>query len=99
RQTPDALQTARFGSFEVKRDDLVFADDDGCVFVGASQVEELLRLAASIATTENRQAEKITHGERLSTQLQFSKYLTRRETEPGFTFRQHLREIGGAIEE
>jgi len=98
-RSDDALQTARFGAFEVTRQDFVFADDDGCVFVSADHVEELLKLAASIAATENHQAERIARGERLASQLQFSKYLTRRETQPGFTFRQHLRQIGGAIEE
>ena len=98
-RSDDALQAARFGGFKVTRQDFVFADDDGCVFVAADQVEQLLKLAATIAATETRQADKIAQGERLSTQLQFSKYLTRRATQPGFSFRQHLREIGGAIEE
>ena len=98
-RSDDALETARFGGFEVTRQDFVFADDDGCVFLSADQTEELLKLAASIAATETRQADQIAQGKRLSSQLQFSKYLTRRATQPGFTFRQHLREIGGAIEE
>ena len=98
-RTDDALQTARFGGFEVTGQDFVFADDDGCVFVRADDVDELLKLATSIAATETRQADKIIQGQRLSEQLQFSKYLTRRATQPGFTFRQHLRGIGGAIEE
>jgi len=98
-RSDDALQTAKFGGFEVSRQDFVFADDDGCVFVNADYVEELLKSATSIAATENRQAERIVRGERLASQLQFSKYLTRRQTQPGFTFRQHLRQIGGAIEE
>ena len=98
-QTPDALKQAQFGQFQVTRRDFVFADDDGCVFVDESTVEEILKVASSVGATEMRQADRITAGERLSDQLKFRDYLGRRTAQPGFTFRQHLREIGGAIEE
>ena len=98
-QTPDALKCARFGDFDVTRDDIVFGDDDGCVFVRAEEVESILHAARSIAAKEVRQAEKIVSGERLSSQLKFQDYLARRNTDSKHTFRQHLREIGGAIEE
>ena len=98
-RTPDALQRAQFGGFEVTRDDVVFADDDGCIFVPSDEVEAILQSARSIATKEVRQAEKIAAGEKLSTQLQFQQYLARRKADSNYTFRQHLREIGGAIEE
>ena len=98
-QTADALECAKFGTVEVTREDFVFADEDGCVFVSNDYVDALLKLAANIAMTESRQADKITNGERLSAQLRFPEYLERRKKQPGFTFRQHLREIGGAIEE
>jgi regulator of RNase E activity RraA len=32
-RSEDALRTARFGEFQVTKDHIVFADDDGCVFV------------------------------------------------------------------
>ena len=98
-QTSDALQFARFGDATVTRDDFVFADDDGCMFVNSDKVNEILAAAQSIAATEVRQAGKIAQGERLAQQLDFSKYLDRRRTDSGYSFRQHLREIGGAIEE
>ena len=98
-RTPDALEMARFGSVKVTRDDFVFADDDGCIFVAADSVNEILNGAGSIAATEVRQAEKIAKGERLTSQLKFHDYLARRKADPDYTFRQHLREIGGAIEE
>jgi regulator of RNase E activity RraA len=99
QRRPDALRTAQFGSFEVTRKDIVFADDDGCIFVSAERVNEILKAAAAIAATEVQQAEKIVDGKKLATQLKFAQYLKRRAVEPGYTFRQHLREIGGAIEE
>ena len=99
QQTPDVLRTAQFGSVEVTRNDFVFADDDGCIFVGADRVNDILITARSIAATEIRQAEKIGKGDRLAAQLKFRKYLDRRKIDPGYTFRQHLRDVGGAIEE
>ncbi|HEY4282284.1 MAG TPA: RraA family protein [Chthoniobacterales bacterium] len=99
QRTADALRLARFGSIEVTRDDFVFADDDGCVFVNADGLDEILKTAAAIARTETRQAQKISDGERLAAQLKFDQYLIRRNSDPAYTFRQHLREIGGAIEE
>lgn len=98
-QAADALKRARFGEFVVTRDDVVFGDDDGCVFVQVDQAESILKSAASIAEKEVGQAEKITAGKKLSEQLKFQAYLARRKTDPSYTFRRHLREIGGAIEE
>jgi len=90
---------ARFGPFVVGREDGVFADDDGVVFVPLSRAPEVLGVAARIRDTEKRQAERARSGIRLRDQLRFSEYLEARSREPGRTFRDHLREIGGAIEE
>jgi len=98
-RSADALRVARWGTFEVTRHDWVFADDDGCLFVADDSIQQLLQLAASIGAVETRQADRIQGGERLVQQLRFDEYLARRASEPEFTFRKHLREIGGAIEE
>jgi 4-hydroxy-4-methyl-2-oxoglutarate aldolase len=96
---PSALQSARFGNFRVESGDLAFADDDGCVFVGAEFVDDLLRIAHEIWERERRQAEEIKSGRSLQEQLQFVRYLQKRATDPSYTFREHLRKISGAIEE
>jgi len=98
-RSDDALRVARFGEFEVTRNNVVFADDDGCVFVALESVEQLLKAANGIWQTERKQADRIKDGETLRQQLRFSDYLKKRATNPSQTFRQHLREIGGAIEE
>ena len=99
RRDKDALHAARFGDFDVTKGDVVFADEDGCVFVPAELVEEVLTTAREIWQTERRQAERIKAGETLRKQLQFVEFLKRREANPDYTFRQYLRDIGGAIEE
>ncbi len=80
-------------------DDIVFADDDGVLFVAAERVEEVLAAAQKIWQTEREQAVKIRAGETLRRQTAFDDYLARRAADPSYTFRRHLRLIGGAIEE
>ena len=99
QRTEDALVVARFGNFEVRRSDVVFADDDGCVFISGDQVEQLLTAAHEIWQTERRQAQRINAGETLREQLNFTGYLKKRSRDLDYTFRQHLRDGGGAIEE
>ena len=96
---PSALRSARFGDFLVEPSDLVFADDDGCLFVDAEHVNELLRVAHEIWQRERRQAEAIKSGRSLREQLEFARYLEKRAGDSRYTFREHLRKISGAIEE
>ncbi|WP_134729863.1 MULTISPECIES: RraA family protein [Amycolatopsis] len=95
----NALESATVGEWTVTTDDLVFGDDDGVLFVPAAQAEEVFRLAESIREAEHRQAAKIRDGVPLREQVRFSEFLSRRETDPSYTFRQHLRAKDGAIEE
>lgn len=63
------------------------------------QQHEILSTAYKIWERERRQAQEIQAGRKLGEQLQFDEYLTERSTDASYTFRQHLRSIGGAIEE
>jgi 4-hydroxy-4-methyl-2-oxoglutarate aldolase len=96
---PDALHSARFGPHLVTRDDIVFGDDDGVLFVPAAHVEAVLATAHQIWQTEREQARRIRAGDPLRAQTAFDEYLARRATDSSYGFRQHLRRIGGAIEE
>ncbi|MFF5713779.1 RraA family protein [Streptomyces sp. NPDC012756] len=96
---PDALTAARFGDHEVTAADVVFGDDDGVLFVPADRVEPVLETARSLFRTEREQARRIRAGETLRAQTRFDEYLTGRTEDPSYTFRRHLRRIGGAIEE
>ncbi|GGL98068.1 RraA family protein [Nakamurella endophytica] len=95
----DALDRAGSGAWSVGTSDVVVADDDGAVFLPADRLPELLTLAERIRDTERRQADRIRSGESLRDQLRMTEFVERRNSEPGLTFRAHLREIGGAVEE
>jgi regulator of RNase E activity RraA len=96
---PEAPASARFGPHEVTRDDVVFADDDGVLFVARDRVEDVLATARGIAETERAQAQRIRAGETLRRQTAFDEYLAQRAVDPTYTFRRHLRRVGGEIEE
>src|SRR5512135_1931256 len=92
---PEALVTARFGPHPVSAGDIVFADDDGVLFVAAQRAEQ----AHQIWQSERDQARWLREGQTLRQQTAFDDYLARRAADPSYTFRRHLRRVGGAIEE
>jgi len=94
----DALNSARIGRLVVGHDDYVFADDDGVVAVAAKDLERIVEAARDIATREGAQAVRLLKGELLRTQLDLDGYVARRNSDPSYTFREHLKSFGGAIE-
>lgn len=88
----------RFGEHRVEPGDLVVADADGGLLLPGDRAEEILRAAAEIASTEAGQAAAMRNGQSLREQLEFTTYLERRQRDPSYTFREHLRRGGGAIE-
>lgn len=96
---PDSLRAARIGSHLVTADDVVLADDDGVLFVAADRLETVAAVARSIFEIEREQARQIRAGRTLRDQTAFGDYLDRRREDPGYSFRQHLRRVGGAVEE
>lgn len=98
RQRADALESARCGHHTVTADDVVLADDDGAIFLPLAHAGPIAAAAAGIRDTERRQAAAMHDGISLREQTAFAEYLAARD-ERGITFRDHLRSIGGAVEE
>lgn len=94
----DALATAPLGPSVATLADVIFADEDGAMLVAAAQVERVIASARDIAERERQQATRLLKGELLRSQLQVDAYLARRAKEPHFTFRDHIKALGGAIE-
>jgi 4-hydroxy-4-methyl-2-oxoglutarate aldolase len=98
-RSSDALDLARFGGVTVIREDVVFGDSDGVLFISIENTPTVLEVANRIMEREQSQSQRIRDGKSLSEQLQLKSYLLAREKNPSITFRQHLRKIGGAVEE
>jgi regulator of RNase E activity RraA len=93
-----ALVSARFGEQEVGASDAVFGDEDGLLFVALDHLDAVLTAAEQIRDTERAQAERITRGDTLRSQVRFAAFLEARSRDATLTFRDHLRAVGGAIE-
>ena len=94
-----ALEAASLGGHvTVTRDDYIFADVDGVVVVARSALGRIVTAARDIASREQAQAAKLLKGDRLRDQLQLDAYVARRQAEPSYTFRDHIKSLGGAIE-
>ncbi len=93
-----ALEAASVGPSTVTREDTVFADDDGVLFVDTAQVSRVMAVAQDVAQREGVQAKRLAEGQLLRVQLDLDGYVTERRLNPSYTFREHLRARGGAIE-
>ncbi len=91
----DALQSAHVGDLEIDRNDVLFADDDGILFVAYSSIGAVLSTARAIWQTERRQAERIRSGISLRQQLHFEEYLEKPLLQPPLscTFSQGLASV------
>jgi regulator of RNase E activity RraA len=98
RRTMTALTAGSLGAVTVTPDDYVFADDDGVVVVAGQDLERVVETARDIASREGAQAVRLLKGELLRAQFDLDSYVAKRQSDPTYTFRQHLKGRGGAIE-
>lgn len=98
RRHETALLAANIGKVTVTLEDYVFADDDGAVVVATADLERIVATAKDIAAREGAQAARLLKGELLRTQFDLQSYVTKRTADPSYTFRDHLKTFGGAIE-
>ena len=99
RLDPDPGPPVRLGPHEVGPGDLVLGDDDGVLLVPLDRAGEVLAAARGTHAVEREQARLVRAGRSLREQTDFAGYLARRAADPAYTFRRHLRSVGGAVEE
>lgn len=95
----DALVAAWFGAHQITQSDVVFADEDGVLFVPYDSVQDVLEKAREVYQTERNQIGEILGGRSIHDQLNFDEYLKRRKEDPTYTFSQHLKRVGGSTGE
>lgn len=98
RRVATALEAANLGKITVTHEDHVFADDDGVVVVAHADLSRVVETAKDIAAREGAQAVRLLKGELLRQQFDLESYVSRRHADPNYTFRDHLKTFGGAIE-
>ena len=98
RRHATALEAASLGHVTVTLEDFVFADEDGVVVVSTADLPRVIDTARDIAAREGAQAARLLNGELLKTQFDLGAYVARRNADPSYTFRDHLKSFGGAIE-
>jgi regulator of RNase E activity RraA len=85
-----ALQAATCGSTTVTREDAVFADEDGVVFVTLAHCARVIDAARAIAMQDQAQAGKIEGGQPLREQVRLADFIARRDADPEYTFKTHV---------
>jgi regulator of RNase E activity RraA len=98
KRGPDAFEQANVGAAVVSKSSVVFADDDGVIFVDGARIGDILSAAEVISMKEKAQAQSIRSGKSLREQLRVREYIQSRRENPALTFREHLNKFGGAIE-
>ena len=98
RRVATALEAANLGKITVTHEDHIFADDDGVAVVASADLGRVVETARDIAAREGAQAVRLLNGELLRTQFDLLSYVSKRNADPNYTFRDHLKTFGGAIE-
>lgn len=97
-RAPDVLERASIGRNSVTSKDIVVADENGVLFIAEDRLEDIVPAAMAYRDIEARQLKAMAEGQDYRTQVRFAEYLSRREQDPGYGFRQHLKDIEAAGE-
>lgn len=89
---------AQFGDFLVSPGHFIIADEDGVIAIDLPSWPSIRTEAEAIRAREAEQARLVESGRSLRQQFRFDDYLRRREEDETYSFRTHLRSIGGEIE-
>lgn len=95
---PDVFIRATVGQHAITTGDFVVADANGVLFLPEDRLDDIVTAAISYRATEARQIKAMREGRSYRTQTRFADYLARRAGEPGYGFRQHLKDIEAAGE-
>jgi 4-hydroxy-4-methyl-2-oxoglutarate aldolase len=95
---PDVFERAIVGPHAVTAGDIVVGDQNGVLFLPADRLAEVIDTAEGYRDKEAIQLNAMREGQTYRSQVNFSGFLNRREREPSYDFRQHLKELAAAGE-
>lgn len=95
---PDTFSSAMIGPHAITAQDIVVGDANGVLFLPEDRLPDIIDAALQYRDTEARQLKLIREGISFRHQTRFAQYLARRREEPGYGFRQHLKDIAAAGE-
>jgi 4-hydroxy-4-methyl-2-oxoglutarate aldolase len=95
---PDVFERAIVGPHAVTAGDIVVGDQNGVLFLPADRLAEVIDTAEGYRDKEAIQLNALREGQTYRSQVNFSGFLNRREREPSYGFRQHLKELAAAGE-
>jgi 4-hydroxy-4-methyl-2-oxoglutarate aldolase len=94
----DILSAAIVGGYVVTSHDFVVADASGVLFLPDDRLHEIVDAAVGCRDTEARQFMAMRAGRSYRNQVRFDDYVSRRNQDAGYNFRQHLKDIEAAGE-
>jgi 4-hydroxy-4-methyl-2-oxoglutarate aldolase len=94
----DVFGRATVGAHVVTLGDFVVADANGVIFLPEARLDDVMAAAVAIRDAERRQLDGMGAGRSYRTQVRFNEYMSRRDRNAGYNFRQHLRDIEAAGE-
>jgi len=93
-----AMRAAMIDGVSVTDDSHILADDDGILVIANANWDAVAAAALEIQAVETAQAELMREGRSLREQLDFTEYLRKQALDPSLSLRQHLVDLGKAVE-
>lgn len=94
----DVFAWAAVGPHVVTPSDFVVADANGVLFLPEARLADIIAAGVAVRDTERRQIKAMETGRSFRSQVRFSDYLSRRDRDASYSFRQHLKDIQAAGE-
>lgn len=94
----DIVSRATVGAHVVTCSDFVVADANGALFLPEDRLDDIIAAAVGYRETEARQLKAMRTGRSFRNQVRFGEYMSRRDRDASYGFRQHLKDIEAAGE-